>query len=232
MNSNESDPNSNLPGNLPDNPDDGPAGDSEDESESDFSDSGDDRTAKERRKKRRQPRKATKKSLENGALFYLQRFSTSAENLRRVLMRRVDRSARTHDTDPAEGAAWIDDIIERYKRSGLLDDRVFADARARTLLERGIAPGRIKIKLRQKGIDEITAEGAVAGLEEDTPDVERAAALKLARRRRLGPYRRSDRDDFREKDLAALARSGFSYDTALAIIDAETVEDAERLLDP
>ena len=54
------------------------------------------------------PRKVTLKSLENAALFYLQRYATSTENLRRVLMRRVDRSARAHSTDREEGSCFVD----------------------------------------------------------------------------------------------------------------------------
>ena len=44
-----------------------------------------------RKKQRKPPRKATAASLENAALYYLERFATSSENLRRVLMRRVER---------------------------------------------------------------------------------------------------------------------------------------------
>ena len=50
-------------------------------------------------KRRRVPRKATPKRLERVALHYLERYSSSSENLRRVLMRRVERSARAHGTD-------------------------------------------------------------------------------------------------------------------------------------
>jgi len=49
-----------------------------------------------------------------------------------------------------------------------------------------------------------------------------AAAAAYARRRRLGPFRRPDqRDEKRDKDLAALARQGFGYDTATRIIDSD-----------
>ncbi|MCH8327975.1 MAG: methionine--tRNA ligase, partial [Candidatus Marinimicrobia bacterium] len=83
--------------------------------------------------KRRVPRKATAKSLENAALWYLTRFATSAANLERVLARRVQRSARHHGTDREEGLANIARLIARYRRSGLLDDRAYAIAKAGTL---------------------------------------------------------------------------------------------------
>ena len=73
-------------------------------------------------------RKATPRYLENSALHYLSRFSTSSVNLKRVMMRKVHRSAQHHDTDPDEGQALVDDMIARFQRSGLLDDEAHATA--------------------------------------------------------------------------------------------------------
>ena len=53
-----------------------------------------------------------------------------------------------------------------------------------------------------------------------------AAAAALARRRRLGPFRRpGEREERRDKDLAALARVGFSYAVARRVIEAPSPED-------
>ena len=48
---------------------------------------------------RKPPRKVSPAYLERAALAYLERFAASAESLRRVLLRKVERSARAHDTD-------------------------------------------------------------------------------------------------------------------------------------
>ena len=80
-------------------------------------------TTRRGERKRKDPRKATPKSLESAALHHLGRFASSAANLRQVLMRRVERSARAHATDRAAGAAAVDEIVARFSNSGLLDDR-------------------------------------------------------------------------------------------------------------
>lgn len=176
----------------------------------------------------RRPRKATAHSLENAALAYLGRFASSAENLRRVLMRRVERSARVHGTDRGEGAAIVAALIERYQRAGLLNDAAYAEGRAASLHRRGLALGRIGARLAEKGVAREDIAAALAKLAECAPDVELAAALHLARRRRLGPYRRpEERAAKRERDLAAMGRAGFSYDLARRVIDAETAEQIE-----
>jgi regulatory protein len=176
--------------------------------------------------RKRKPRKVTGKYLERAALFYLERFATSAENLRRVLMRRVESSVHFHGTDHEAGAALVDDLVVRYLASGLLDDRAYAEGRVRTMRRRGSSARLIRLKLRQKGVADDVVAGALADHAEDGTDPEAAAAAALARRRRLGPFRPpAEREEKREKDLAALARAGFSYDMARRVIEAPSPED-------
>ena len=140
-------------------------------------------------------------------------------------MRRVHASARHHGTEPAEGRALVDDLIARYRRAGLLDDAAFARARALSLHARGISTRSIAARLAEKGVAGPEIDAALAALEEEAPDntpPDLTAARRTARRRRLGPWRGDDqREARREKDLAALARAGFSYSVAKTVIDGE-----------
>ena len=170
----------------------------------------------------------TPRSLENAALFYLQRFSTSAENLRRVLIRRVERSVRAHDTDRAEGLAVVDELITRFRKSGLLDDRAYAEARAKSLRRRGMPSRAIRARLLHKGVGEDDVDAGLAVVDEDSDEPDFAAAVNFAKRRRLGPFRPAeDRPGTGEKDLAILARAGFPYDVARRVVAATTPEELE-----
>ena len=173
--------------------------------------------------KPRPPRRVSPDYLERAALHYLERYSSSAANLRRVLLRKVQRSAMIHGTDPEEGTRWVDALIERYRSSGLLNDRLYAEARAAGLQRRGGSTRSIRQKLAAKGLDADLIDAALEereGASDGTADLH--AALSYARRRRLGPYRRPDmRDENRLKDLAAMARAGFDLDTARRVVDAE-----------
>lgn len=175
--------------------------------------------------KPRQPRRITKTSLENVALHYLERFSSSAENLRRVLLRRVERAARLHGDDPEEGEGLVAELIARYRAAGLLDDRRYAEMKGRSLLRRGQSVRAIRQDLARRGVDASVVRDALAGMEEEigTPALDRAAAEALARRRRLGPHRLPEsRAQNRDRDLAALGRAGFSWEIARAVIDGES----------
>jgi regulatory protein len=173
---------------------------------------------------RRGPRKATPERLGRAALHYLERYASSAENLRRVLMRRVHRSAMIHGTDPEEGRAAIDDIISRYRDAGLLDDAAYAEMRVRTLHRRGASRRLIGARLAERGVARDDIDRALEALDADSPAPDLEAACNYARRRRLGPWRHADRTAHRERDLAALGRQGYSMDIALKVVDAADVE--------
>ena len=179
-------------------------------------------------RKQKKPRKATQKSLENAALYYLQRYASSAENLRRVLMRRVDRSARAHDTDPEKGAKLVDDLVQRYRDAKLVDDAAYATMRVASLRRRGGSARAIRANLMAKGVSNDDIDQALADDAEDTPMAELVAAYAYARRRRLGPWREKDREERQERDLGVLARKGFSIDTVRQVIDADTVDELEE----
>lgn len=181
---------------------------------------------------RRSPRRATASHLENAALHYLERFSSSSANLRRVLLRKVARSARAHGTDPAEGARLVEAIIARYLQSGLLDDAAYAAQKATSLRRRGASSYGIRGKLAAKGVEAGLIDAALETLDDQAEAGDLAAACALVRRRRLGPYRPVEgRAAYRRKDLAALARAGFSLDVArrvLAVSDAQAAEALAR----
>lgn len=174
---------------------------------------------------RRSPAKATPRHLQNVALHYLQRYSSSVANLRRVLMRRVIRSAEVHGSDVEEGRAAIEALLERMQSAGLLDDTRYAEGSVRALARRGRSVAGIRATLARKGVPNDVAEAALDDLRADQPDLNFAAAVAYARRRRLGPFRAvGDRRERRTRDLASMARAGYPLAIARRVVDAADVE--------
>ena len=162
--------------------------------------------------------------LERWALHYLGRYASSAENLRRVLMRRVRR--RAPQAMPT-AAALIDGLVAHYRESGLLDDAAYAAARVQSLHRRGESMRAMQARLTAKGVPAANVTDAMSGLRADTPDPDLAAACAFARRRRLGPFRRAAADHARE--LGAFARAGFSRRVAEAVLACPDVAAVEAL---
>jgi regulatory protein len=162
--------------------------------------------------------------LERWALGYLGRYASSAENLRRVLMRR----ARRHSPEAAQQVGvLIEAIVTRYRESGLLDDAAYAAGRVASLHRRGDSLKAIRARLAAQGVPATVAADAVSGLRDTAPDPDLAAACAFVRRRRLGPFRRGAAD--RQRELAALARAGFSRRVAEAVLACPDVEAVEAL---
>ncbi len=170
----------------------------------------------------RHPPAIDESALERSALSYLERFAASSGQLRRVLLRRIKR-AEMLGIDRAEADAarpHIETLIARLLASGILDDRRFAEAQAQSLRRRGNSGRGIRQRLAAKGLERGFVEEALGAIDTDGDTSELTAACVLARRRRL----------FRQKDLAALARAGFSLDVARRVLAARDPDALDRLM--
>ena len=162
--------------------------------------------------------------LERWALNYLGRYASSAENLRRVLTRRVRR--RSPDSAP-QASAQIDALVLRYRESGLLDDAAYAAGRVQSLQRRGQSVSAMRARLAAKGVAASDMADALSALRSAEVDPDLSAACVFARRRRLGPYRRAAADHARE--LGAFARAGFNRRVAEAVLACADIEAVEAL---
>ena len=174
-------------------------------------------------------RPITAKYLQNAATFYLERYPSTAEGLRRVLNRRVRKAEMFQAPIMDNVQQAISTIIQKFVDAGMIDDKAFAQTKARSLHRRGSSTKLTRQKLQHAGVDRETLDKAMAGLDEeldlDPRKRELTAAIALARRRKLGPFRiEKDRKDRRAKDLAAMARGGFDYQLAKKVIDAADVD--------
>ncbi len=170
-------------------------------------------------------------SLHEAALAHLARYATTQAGLRRVLSRRVDRWVRAQPeaVDPGRVAAAkeaVGRVVARLAAAGAVDDSVFAAGRVGRLARSGHSRRAIAAHLAARGVDAAT----IAAATEADPEAEFAAALKLARRRRIGPFRAGAADDAaRRRELGMLARAGFARDVALRALATDT-ERAEAVL--
>jgi regulatory protein len=169
-------------------------------------------------------------TLTEAALFYLSRYASSSGNLRQVLTRKLNRSARHYGDDPAPLRGVIDRLVALHVASGAVDDANFAETQTRKLRRRGGSSRAIAQRLAAKGVpaEVISATGASS----DGPMADLLAAIHLARRRHLGPFRADGRADHRQRDMAVLGRAGFDYGTAARIVDAEDEDALAEMLSP
>lgn len=152
-------------------------------------------------------------TLERAALDYAARYATTRAKLTAYLRRKL----RERGWDGA-GAAPVAALVERFAERGYVNDGAFASARTDALLRRGYGARRIGSALRAAGIDAETAEGLRERIDGDAED----AALRYARRKRIGPFsgRRPDPAEKR-RWIASMARAGHSIDLILRVLEVD-----------
>ena len=169
----------------------------------------------EKPKKKKVLKKITPQRLRNIALYYLKRYETSTANLRQVLRKRVnDYAFYNKEFDKQEAYAWIEDIVADFLRYGYVDDERFAEIKIRDYKQMGKSVRYIKAKLKEKGVNDDLVEQLLETQDYD----ELQAALKFAQKKRIGRFRAADKQfEYKQKDMAALARAGFSYDVVCEV---------------
>jgi regulatory protein len=179
-------------------------------------------------------------TLRDAALTHLARYATTAAGLRRVLHRRIDRWARsaeaimdreTIEATIAEARVAVDTIVTRLVETRVINDAEFAASRARSLVRAGKSRLAVAAHLASKGIATDLARDAVP----KDGEAELTAALVLARRRRIGPFRPlpgdSEADPMRDRrELGILARAGFPQAVATTALAMDPDEAEDRIL--
>nr|WP_294847516.1 RecX family transcriptional regulator [uncultured Sphingomonas sp.] len=171
--------------------------------------------------KPRPPLDATR--LDELALTYVGRFATSRAKLTAYLRRKLRERGWAGEAEPN-----VDALVERLSRLGYVDDRQFAMAKARSLTTRGYGRRRVNQALGEAGI--APGDGVDARDYVESEAVE--AALRFARRRRMGPFGSPPENGQldskqREKNLAAMLRAGHGLALAKTILDLPPGEDVD-----
>ena len=180
------------------------------------------------------PRKITPTYLHNAGLYYLQRFASSTGQFRRVMSRKIEKSCRAHPEQTIEECQkLLDIVVESFQRSGLLNDELYATGAIRSLRQRGLSARAIMAKMTIKGVPAELIQKTLSEIDSYTEgDANLIAAVRLSRRRRIGPFLTPGREideQSQNRHLAAMARAGFDFPTAQRVLKMGK-EEAESLI--
>jgi len=181
----------------------------------------------------KKPKKITETYLHNSGLYYLQRYASSVENFKKVMKRKVKKSCMAHPEQKYDDCArLVDDLAQKFISSGLLNDDLYTESMVRSLRRQGKSRRAIQMKLTQKGLNGEDISQALekhdAISHENEQQAERFAAVRIMRKRRLGPFD-LQQSKTPEKSMAALARAGFSYEIIRSVLEMN-LEEAEEVL--
>ena len=102
---------------------------------------------------------------------------------------------------------------------------MYSDSKARMFLRRGYSLNKINQSRRNKGIEDKYVKKSIEKIKDNQIEPDFVSALKLCKRRRIGPLRpESNRELFYKKDMGVLARGGFSFDLSKRVLDLDAQE--------
>jgi regulatory protein len=161
-------------------------------------------------------------AIERMALRYVEKYATTRGKLRDYCARKI--RERGWEGLPFDAAA----LADRFAELGYIDDRAFAEARARAMGRRGLGGRRVSQALHFAGVERPDLE-AIAP---EIADRKVETALEFARRKRIGPFAAVEADRVvREKQIGAMVRAGHDPQLARTIARMAPGESCEMLLD-
>ena len=163
-------------------------------------------------------------NLKDLAYSYLEKYNPSKQQLKVYLLKKYLLKIKGNRSKK-EVSAIIDEIILNLEKNKILNDEMYSDSKARMFLKRGYSLNKINQSLRSKGIEDKYVKQSIDKIKENEIEPDFVSALKLCKRRRIGPLRpESNRELFYKKDMGILARGGFSFDLSKRVLDLDTHE--------
>jgi len=153
------------------------------------------------------------------AYSYLEKYSPSKQQLRTYLFKKMIK-INQKISSKKEIFNLIDAVISSLIDNKLLSDKHYSDVKSKSFLRRGYSLNKIRYSLIKKGIDEKYIKDSISKIKEDESDPDFFSAIKMCKKRRIGPSREEgNRPLFYKKDISILARSGFTYELSKKVLD-------------
>ena len=162
--------------------------------------------------------------IRNFAYSYLEKYSPSKQQLKTYLFKKLLKKNQKLSSKK-EIYDLIDTVISSLVDKKFINDKYYSDAKAKVFLRKGYSLNKIRYNLIKKGIDQKYIKASISKIKENESDPDFFSAIKLCKRRRIGPCREeSNRLLFYKKDISILARSGFSYEISKKVLEIPKVE--------
>ena len=152
------------------------------------------------------------KKLLKYAVDYLSKYNSSKKNLINVLKRKIFRS-EISNFEKSKLINFIDNIIIKLEKNKFIDDYRYSSTKILSLSNAGKSKNFIFNYLIKKGIDRLQIQDNLNLIYKDNKDWELESAKIFVKKKRL-----FGKNNSYEKNMAKMARAGFSYDICKKIL--------------
>ena len=168
--------------------------------------------------------KVTVEEMRNFALTYVEKYAPSKQQLKTYLLKKYLKLS-VPDVKKKDVNNLIDVVLSDLEKSKFINDKFYSESKAKSLIQRGSSINKIRNYLIGKGINERFIKDTIHKIKEENFDQDFFSAIKLCKKKRIGPARAEDnRTLFYKKDISLLARNGFDFETSKKVMDIEKDE--------
>ena len=166
----------------------------------------------------------TVEEMRNFALAYVDKYAPSKQQLKTYLLKKYMKLSAS-DIRKKDVNKLIDIVLIDLEKSKFINDKFYSASKAKSMIQRGNSINKIRNYLIGKGINDEFIKDTVEKINEDNSDQDFFSAIKICKKKRIGPARVDDnRILFYKKDISLLARNGFDFETSKKVMDIEKDE--------
>ena len=170
---------------------------------------------------KRKTLQVTVDEMRNFALAYVEKYAPSKQQLRTYLLKKYLKLS-VPNVKKRDITDLIDVVLSDLEKSKFINDKFYSESKAKSMIQRGSSINKIRNYLIGKGINNEFINQTVTKIQEDNTDQDFFSAIKICKKKRIGPARTEDnRPLFYKKDISLLARNGFDFETSKKVMDIE-----------
>ena len=165
--------------------------------------------------------KVTVDEMRDFALAYVEKYAPSKQQLKTYLLKKYLRTS-VPNVKKQDVNNLIDIVLSDLEKSKFINDKFYSDSKAKSMIQRGSSINKIRKYLISKGINNKFINETVSKIEDNNSDQDFFSAIKICKKKRIGPARTEDnRPLFYKKDISLLARNGFDFETSKKVMDIQ-----------
>ena len=158
------------------------------------------------------------------AFTYVEKYAPSKQQLKTYLLKKYMKFSAS-DTRKKDVNKLIDIVLSDLEKNKFINDQFYSESKAKSMVQRGHSLNKIRNYLMGKGINQEFIKDTVNKIRDDNSDQDFFSAIKICKKKRIGPARAEDnRTLFYKKDISLLARNGFDFETSKKVMDMEKEE--------
>ena len=168
---------------------------------------------------KRKSLQVTVDEMRNFALAYVEKYAPSKQQLRTYLLKKYLKLS-VPNVKKQDVTDLIDIVLSDLEKSKFINDKFYSESKAKSMIQRGNSINKIRNYLIGKGINDKFIKDTVDKINEENTDQDFFSAIKICKKKRIGPARTEDnRPLFYKKDISLLARNGFDFETSKKVME-------------